>query len=100
MTHTPFWYCAYPELTTANIRGNAAIRQEFATARSDDEAVRWLARFGSSRRPNDKLETTQIQSLVFGGLGFTEMAQRLRMEITDSRQIGQDLRLLLRPASG
>src|SRR5690606_29164383 len=32
-----------------------------------------------------------------GGLGFTEMAQRLRMTVVDSRHIGDDLRLQLRP---
>lgn len=83
MIHTPFWYCAYPELTTANIRNNAAIRQEFAAARSEDDAVRWLARFGSSRRPNDKLETTQIQSLVFGGLGFKRDGVIVTVRLSD-----------------
>ncbi|HLT43465.1 MAG TPA: bifunctional diaminohydroxyphosphoribosylaminopyrimidine deaminase/5-amino-6-(5-phosphoribosylamino)uracil reductase RibD [Luteimonas sp.] len=34
---------------------------------------------------------------LFGGLGFTEMAQRLRMTVVDSRHIGDDLRLQLRP---
>ena len=34
---------------------------------------------------------------LFGGLGFTEMAQRLQLTIVDSRRIGDDLRLQLRP---
>jgi len=34
---------------------------------------------------------------LFGGLGFTEMAQRLQMEIVETRRIGDDLRLLLHP---
>src|SRR5690606_3148756 len=36
---------------------------------------------------------------LFGGLGFTEMAQRLHMEIVETRRIGQDIRVLLRPAA-
>ena len=36
---------------------------------------------------------------LFGGLGFSEMAQRLRLEIVDERRVGDDLRLLLRPAA-
>ena len=36
---------------------------------------------------------------LFGGLGFTEMAQRLHMEIIESRRVGQDIRVLLRPAA-
>lgn len=39
MVHTPFWYCAYPGLTTANIRTNALIRRGLASAMSEDEAV-------------------------------------------------------------
>ncbi len=35
---------------------------------------------------------------LFGGLGFTEMAQCLHMRTIDSRRVGEDLRLLLRPA--
>ncbi|MET0240989.1 MAG: hypothetical protein ABW184_13950 [Sphingobium sp.] len=70
MVYTAFWYCAYPGLTTANIRTNALVRRGLATAMSEDEAVRWLALFGSTPRPVEKLETTQIQSIVFGGLGF------------------------------
>ena len=34
---------------------------------------------------------------LFGGLGFSEMAQRLRMEIIETRRVGDDLRLSLRP---
>ncbi|TDK20641.1 bifunctional diaminohydroxyphosphoribosylaminopyrimidine deaminase/5-amino-6-(5-phosphoribosylamino)uracil reductase RibD [Luteimonas aestuarii] len=35
---------------------------------------------------------------LFDGLGFADMAQRLRMSIVDSRHVGGDLRLRLRPA--
>ena len=34
---------------------------------------------------------------LFGGLGLTEMAQRLALETVDTRRIGEDLRLQLRP---
>ena len=34
---------------------------------------------------------------LFGGLGFTEMAQRLQLEILETLRIGDDLRLRLRP---
>ena len=34
---------------------------------------------------------------LFGGLGITEMAQRLALETVDTRRIGEDLRLQLRP---
>ena len=70
MFHTPFWYSAYPRLSTANIRANHAIRADLAVLATEAVAVDLLSRFGSSMRPIDKLELTQIQSLVFGGMGF------------------------------
>jgi deferrochelatase/peroxidase EfeB len=70
MQPTRFWYSAYPHLTTDHVRCNAAMRRGLAAALTNDEAVQWLALFGSAPRPDEKLETSQIQSLVFGGLGF------------------------------
>jgi deferrochelatase/peroxidase EfeB len=70
MLPTPFWYSAYPSVTTAHIRTNASIRRGLAAAMTNEEAERWLALFGSAQRPASKLESSDIQSLVFGGLGF------------------------------
>ena len=69
MQPTRFWYSAYPDLTTVEIRTNAAIRRGLAGALTEDEAISWLALFGSAARPETKLVTSQIQSIVFGGLG-------------------------------
>ena len=84
MTYTPFWYSAYPKLTTANIRINRMIRRGVAAAMTQDEAVRWLALYGSTPRPVEKLEFTQIQSIVFGGLGFKPHGQMLMVELPPS----------------
>jgi deferrochelatase/peroxidase EfeB len=67
---TGFWYSAYPDLTMATVRRNAAIRQGLAAALTEDEAQQWLSYFGSQPRPPSSLEVNEIQSLVFGGLGF------------------------------
>ena len=67
---TGFWYSAYPDLSTAAIRRNAAMRQGLAHARTEEEAARWMTLFGSETRPASALEMNEIQSLVFGGLGF------------------------------
>ena len=67
---TAFWYSAYPDLSTTNIRTNAVIRQGLGAAMTADEAQRWLSLFGSQSRPQSTLETSEIQSLVLGGLGF------------------------------
>jgi deferrochelatase/peroxidase EfeB len=70
MQPTRFWYSAYPDLTTDHVRCNAAMRRGLSAALTNDEAAQWLALFGSAMRPEEKLETMEIQSLVFGGLGF------------------------------
>ena len=44
---TAFWFSAYRDLTTTNIRTNAAIRQGLAVAMTEDEAQSWLSLFGS-----------------------------------------------------
>ncbi|WP_375458510.1 Dyp-type peroxidase [uncultured Enterovirga sp.] len=63
-----FWYSAYPHVTTARIRTNAAIRQGLCNATTVDEVEAWLGLFGSRVRPDALLETDQVQTLLFGGL--------------------------------
>ncbi|HEY2230075.1 MAG TPA: hypothetical protein VGI22_20515 [Xanthobacteraceae bacterium] len=70
MIPTRFWYRAYPGLTTTIIRTNKQIRLGLSGAMTEDDAVRWLALFGSAPRPASTLVSSEIQSLVFGGLGF------------------------------
>jgi deferrochelatase/peroxidase EfeB len=70
MLPTRFWYSAYPDLVTDTIRTNAAIRRGLSGAMTEDDAALWLSRFGSALRPGEKLVTSEIQSLLFGGLGF------------------------------
>jgi deferrochelatase/peroxidase EfeB len=64
----PFWYSAYPHLTTDRIRTNAAIRQGLASASSQDDAADWLGCFGSAPQPADALEADEIPVLAFGGM--------------------------------
>jgi len=70
MRATRFWYSAYPELITDMIRSNAAIRRGLSGAMTEDDAATWLCAFGSALRPDEQLVSNEIQSLVFGGLGF------------------------------
>jgi len=85
MQPTRFWYSAYPNLTTDHVRCNAAMRRGLASALTNDEAVQWLALFGSAPRPDAKLETSQIQSIVFGGLGFMPHGACLLLQLPDDR---------------
>ncbi len=70
MIRTSFWFSAYPELSTDVIRANNRIRRGLVFAESDDEAAALLAQFGSSARDPKALETDEIQSLLFGGMGY------------------------------
>ena len=85
MQPTRFWYSAYPELTTDHVRCNAAMRRGLASALTNDEAVQWLTLFGSGARPEAKLETMEIQSLVFGGLGFMKEGTVVLYNLPDDR---------------
>ena len=86
MVPTRFWYSAYPELVTDHVRCNAALRRGLASALTNDEASQWLALFGSGPRPDSKLETSQIQSLVFGGLGFMKDGHLVLYNLPDERE--------------
>jgi deferrochelatase/peroxidase EfeB len=81
---TGCWYSAYPRLTTTNIRTNAAIRQGLGTILTEEEARRWLLLFGAGPRPASALEVNEIQSLVFGGLGFLKYAMCIGFALGDS----------------
>ena len=80
---TAFWYSAYPDVTTANIRTNGAIRQGLGAAMTDDEAQSWLSLFGSEVRPVSALESSEIQSLMFGGLKFLHEGAALLFGLAD-----------------
>ncbi|MCU1383190.1 MAG: hypothetical protein JWL71_1887 [Acidobacteria bacterium] len=81
---TGCWYSAYPQLTTTNIRTNAAIRQGIGTILTEEEARRWLLLFGAAPRPASALEVNEIQSLVFGGLGFLRYATCIGFALGES----------------
>jgi len=83
MVPTRFWYSAYPQLTTTIIRTNAEIRRGLSGSMTEDEAIRWLALFGSAARPVSKLVSSEIQSLVFGGLGFMEFGTCLLFDLPE-----------------
>ncbi len=91
MISTPFWYCAYPGLSTANIRANHRVRSGLATASGCEEASEWLEQFGSQSRPQDKLETSQMQSLLFGGMGFKPEGRLMLIELADDAAKNREL---------
>jgi Dyp-type peroxidase family len=85
MLPTRFWYSAYPTIDTDMIRANAAIRRGLVGAMSEDDAVAWLSRFGSATRPATQMVTDEIQSLVFGGMGFLPASRMTLWQLPDDR---------------
>ena len=70
MVPTRFWYSAYPMLAMTGIRTNSEIRRGLSGVMTEDDARNWLALSGSAARPESDLVGSEIQSLIFGGLGF------------------------------
>jgi deferrochelatase/peroxidase EfeB len=85
MVPSRFWYSAYPKLTTTVIRNNAKIRRGLSGSMTEDEAMSWLAAFGSAARPDSKLVSNEIQSLIFGGLGFMPFGTCLLFNLSENR---------------
>ena len=85
MIPTRFWYSAYPGITTDSIRSNAAIRAGLSGAMTEDEAIGWLELFGSAARPASKLVSSDIQSIMFGGLGFLPFGTAMICELPADR---------------
>ena len=81
---TLFWYSAYPNNTTARIRIGAAIRQGLASASTEDEAADWLSLLGSRVRSADTVQSPQVQSLMFGGMGNLADATCLILRLPDN----------------
>jgi deferrochelatase/peroxidase EfeB len=83
MVPTRFWYSAYPQLSTSIIRTNAEIRRGLSGSMTEDEAIRWLSLFGSAARPASKLLSSEIQTLVFGGLSFLKSGTCLLFDLPE-----------------
>ncbi len=64
----PFWYSRFPTLSTDQIRTNALIHSGVARAQSHSEAEEWLRCFGSMPRVENRIESDEVQALVFSGL--------------------------------
>jgi hypothetical protein len=97
MVPTRFWYSAYPELTTTIIRSNAEIRRGLSGAMTEDEAIRWLTLFGSAARPSLKMVSAEIQSLVFGGLGFLKFGTCLLFDLPEQVETARKWLAMVRP---
>jgi Dyp-type peroxidase family len=78
------WYTAYPDLTTARIRTNAAIRQGIAGISTETEARDWLSLFGSTVLPREEMQHDNVQGILFGGFGPLPHAACLMLRLPDN----------------
>ncbi len=81
---TLFWYAAYPDLACERIRVNAAIRDGFARARTESEAVAWRSLFASQPRPPKIVEDHEVQAIVFSGMGKLLESECLLVRLPES----------------
>jgi deferrochelatase/peroxidase EfeB len=97
---TPFWYSAYPHVTTARIRANASIRQGLTSASTREEAELWLAQLNSRTPPSTLLETREIQTLLFGGLKHHPHAALLAISAPSDAASAKALLTAVKPLIG
>lgn len=64
----PFWYSRFPAMTTDQIRTNAMIHTGASLARTATECEEWLRCFGSMPRVENRIESDEVQALVFRGM--------------------------------
>ena len=97
---TPFWYVGYPNITTGEIRKNANIREGFARINDVRDADQWFSLFGSSYRPRASLDKSNIQSLVFGGMGKRLPHSKLLFVSLGEHVAESKVKLLMRHIAG
>ncbi|CAN1527195.1 Cytochrome P450 [Caulobacteraceae bacterium] len=66
---TQCWWSATPGLSLDRMRVNALIHEGLARAASDSVAREWLALFGSQQRPQATIESEEVQTIIFRGMG-------------------------------
>lgn len=90
MRPTPFWFSAYPALTTTVIRKQALIvsglhcHERVGASPSDAEA--WLDLFSTIPRPDYGLQYGEIQTLMFGGLRRHPHSRLIGFDFGDPRE--------------
>ncbi|MDP1964201.1 MAG: cytochrome P450 [Reyranella sp.] len=89
---TQFWYSRFPSLTTDQIRTNALIHDGLMRAQTDTAARAWLDCFGTMPRPQDAIETDEVQALVFRGFPSHDYMLCAALALPDDNQGGRAAR--------
>ncbi|MCU0728575.1 MAG: cytochrome P450 [Sphingopyxis sp.] len=92
---TQCWWSATPGLTLDRVRINALIQDGLARAASDSSAREWLALFGSQSRPQAAVETEEVQTIVFRGMGRRRFGLTVALQLPPDRSLAAEALLLL-----
>ena len=80
----PFWYSRFPTITTDQIRTNAMIHSGAGLARTATECEEWLRCFGSMPRVENRIESDEVQALVFRGMKRLPYSVALAVQLPPS----------------
>ena len=80
----PFWYSRFPELSSEQIRTNALIHTGASLARTATESEEWLRCFGSMPRVDNRIESDEVQALVFRGMKRLPFATTLAIRLPEA----------------
>ena len=96
LQRTDFWYSGYPGLTLENIRRNALIHEGLMRAANASEARDWLDMLASVKRPDQEIETPEVQTLILRGLGSMPVMACGLLRLGDTSQLPQWTQALTR----
>ncbi|MEQ6203377.1 cytochrome [Sulfitobacter sp. HNIBRBA2951] len=82
---TLFWFARFPKLTTDVIRTNSLVRDGLARARTASQQTTWERLFSAPARPAHAIETEQVQTLLFNGLGRHRMMTARMVAFDDAK---------------
>ncbi|WP_379548190.1 cytochrome P450 [Qipengyuania sp. DSG2-2] len=86
----PFWYARFAEMSSATIRTNGQIHVGAGLARSSTEAEEWIRCFGSMPRTANRVESDEVQALVFRGMKRLPYSVSLAIELPqEAKALGE-----------
>lgn len=80
----PFWYSRFPAMTTEQIRTNAIIHSGACLARTTSESEEWLRCFGSMPRVDNRIESDEVQALMFRGMKRLSYSSALAVRLPEA----------------
>ena len=77
----PFWYSRFPQLSSEHIRTHALIHSGVALAKGATDSEEWVRCFGSMPRVENRIESDEVQALVFRGMKRLPVSTALALRL-------------------